>query len=74
MANELKKVEIGLGVGHVVSTRLSDDALQGLRKAVEQGSGWYDLETEDETIALNVATVVFMKVAGAPHAIGFTRS
>jgi hypothetical protein len=70
---ELKKVEVGLGVGQVVTGRLTDDALQGLRKAVEQGSGWHDLETEDGTVSLNLATVVFIKVAGTPHTVGFTR-
>jgi hypothetical protein len=40
---------------------------------VEQGSGWHDLETEDGTVSLNLATVVFIKVAGTPHTVGFTR-
>lgn len=70
---DTKKVEVGLGVGQVINTRLSDEALGGLRNAVEAGSGWYDLETEDGTVALNLATVVFIKVAGTPHTIGFTR-
>lgn len=69
---DTKKVEIGLGVGQAVSARLTEDALQKLRKAVERGSGWHDIETEDGTVALNLASVVFIKVAGAPHTIGFT--
>jgi hypothetical protein len=67
-----KKVEIGLGVGQVVSTRLTDEELRRLREAVERGEGWFDLETEDSTLVINLATVVFIKVAGAPHTIGFT--
>jgi hypothetical protein len=68
-----KKVEIGLGIGQVVSARLTDDELTRLREAVERGEGWFDLETEDATLVINLATVVFLKVAGAPHTIGFTR-
>ena len=67
-----KKVEIGLGVGQVVSARLTDDELSRLREAVERGEGWFDLESEDATLVINLATVVFIKVAGAPHTIGFT--
>jgi hypothetical protein len=67
-----KKVEIGLGIGQVVSARLTDDDLSRLREAVEKGEGWFDLETEDATLVINLATVVFLKVAGAPHTIGFT--
>lgn len=69
---DMKKVEVGLGVGQVISVRLTDDALRGFREAVERGTGWHDLETDEATVAINVATVLFIKVAGAPHSIGFT--
>ena len=69
---DLKKVEIGLGIGQVVNARLSGDELSRLREAVERGEGWFELETEDSTLVINLATVVFVKVAGAPHTIGFT--
>ena len=67
---ERKKVEIGLGL-QVVSARLSDEELGRLREAVERGEGWFDLETEDGTLMINIAVVVFIKVAGAPHQVGF---
>jgi hypothetical protein len=68
---ERKKVEIGLGL-QVISARLTDEELRRLREAVDRGDGWFDLETEDGTLVLNLATVIFLKVAGAPHTIGFT--
>jgi hypothetical protein len=67
-----KKIEIGLGVGQIVNARLTDEELRRLREAVERGDGWLDLDTEDSTLVINLATVVFIKVAGAPHTIGFT--
>jgi len=67
-----KKVEIGLGVGQIVTARLTDEELSRLRQAVERPDGWIDLETEDATLVINLAVVVFIKVAGAPHTIGFT--
>ena len=68
---EKKKVEIGLGVAQVVSARMTDDELTRLRAAVERGEGWFDLETDDGTLVINLAVVVFLKVAGATHSVGF---
>jgi hypothetical protein len=68
---ERKKVEIGLGVAQVVSARLTVEELKRLREAVESGEGWFDVETDDGTLVINLAVVVFLKVAGAPHSVGF---
>jgi hypothetical protein len=72
MASEQTKVEIGFGIGQVLSVKLAGDELSDLRKAVESGKGWYDLKTQEGTVSLNLATVVFIRVADATHAIGFT--
>jgi hypothetical protein len=71
MANA-KKVEIGFGIGQALSVKLTDEQLTDLRKAVESGGGWYDLSTDDATVALNLATVVFIRVDDSAHAIGFS--
>ena len=70
MAEQLK-VEIGFGLSQVVSVRLTESELSDLRKTVEAGTGWYDLKTQEGTVALNLATVVFIRVADAEHSIGF---
>jgi hypothetical protein len=69
---EQARVEIGFGIGQVLSVKLSEDELAALRKAVEAGSGWHDLRTQEGTVALNVATVVFIRVDDAAHSIGFS--
>ena len=69
---EQTKVEIGLGIGQVVSVKLTESQLSDLRKALEKGGGWYDLKTAEGSVALNLATVVFVRVADASHAIGFS--
>ena len=71
---DTKKVEIGFGIGQALSVKLTDDDLSDLRSAVEQEGGWYDLKTEDATIALNLATVVFIRVDDSAHRIGFSGS
>jgi hypothetical protein len=66
------KVEIGFGIGQVVSVKLTEKELGELRKAVEAGSGWYDLKADDDTIALNLATVVFIRASDTSHRVGFS--
>jgi hypothetical protein len=70
---ERKRVEIGLGIGQGLAVRLTEEELKRFREQVERGEGWFDLETDEGTVALNLATVVFIKVA-SPHTIGFTGS
>ena len=61
---------------HHVAYRVDDiDAtlteLADLRKAVEDGKGWYDVKISEGSVALNLATVVFIRVADGDHSIGF---
>jgi hypothetical protein len=72
MAEEETKVEIGFGIGQVLSVKLTESQLGDLRTAVESGSGWFDLTTQEGSVALNLATVVFIRVNEAPHTIGFS--
>jgi hypothetical protein len=68
---EATRVEIGLGIGQVVSARLDEDALQDLRRALEAGQGWHELKSEDGTLVINLSTVVFLRVADRRQPIGF---
>lgn len=72
MAEEATRVEIGVGIGQVLSVKLTEKELGDLRKAVESGKGWHDMKTAEGTVALNVATVVFLRVDDAAHKIGFS--
>ena len=71
---EATKVEIGLGIGQVVTARLDEDGLKKLRTALEAGDGWHEMTTDDETIVINLSTVVFLRVADRTHSIGFAGS
>jgi hypothetical protein len=66
------KVEIGFGIGQVLSLKLDDKELAELRKAVEVGRGWHDLRTPEGSVSLNLATVVFIRVADPQRGIGFS--
>ena len=68
---EATRVEIGLGIGQVVSARVDEQGLKDLRDAVENGEGWHELDTDDGTLVINVKTVVFLRIADRSHSIGF---
>jgi hypothetical protein len=72
MASGQTKVEIGFGIGQILSVKLTESELSDLRKAVESDKGWYDLKTAEGSVALNLATVVFLRVNDATHSIGFS--
>ncbi|HEX6782376.1 MAG TPA: hypothetical protein VF125_10155 [Solirubrobacterales bacterium] len=67
---EAQRVEIGFEGGQVISTRLGDEDLNDLRTQLEQG-GWYDLHTEEGTIALYLGKVQFLRVESGEHRVGF---
>lgn len=67
---EAQRVEIGFEGGQVISTRLTDGDLKDLRGRLEQG-GWYDLHTEEGTIALYLGKIAFVRVESGEHRVGF---
>ena len=69
---EMKRIEVGFAGGQVMSARVSDDALQTLREAVQRGHDWHDLDAEDGPVTLDTKQVVFVRTAAAAHTIGFS--
>lgn len=67
---DAQRVEIGFEGGQVISTRLADQDLKDLRSRLEQG-GWYDLHSEEGTIALYLGKVQFLRVESGEHRVGF---
>ncbi len=66
------KVEIGFEGGQVLPARLSEATLKELRLALDAGSGWLDLECDDDgTIAVDLARVAFLRIASSDQHIGF---
>jgi hypothetical protein len=76
---EPQRVEIGFSSGQVMATRLEARQLESLRQVLtssdklsSEAAGWYELESADGKISLDLRQVVFVRVAGLPHTIGFT--
>jgi hypothetical protein len=76
---EANRVEIGFDGGQVMVARLDAEQLDALKKAVastdkldSEAGGWYELESTDGAISLDLRKVVFVRRAAASHTIGFS--
>ena len=66
-----ERVSIGFSGGQVVEVRIDDGKLKDLRKALEKGDGWLDLDAEEGMVAIDLTKVVFIRSATTPQRIGF---
>jgi hypothetical protein len=67
-----ERIEIGFGGGQVVAVRVAPKELAELRRAVNKAGGWYDLNTEDGDLAIDLGQIVFIRVAAPEHRVGFS--
>jgi len=66
-----ERVSIGFSGGQIVEVRIDDGKLRDLRKALEKGDGWLDLDAEEGMVAIDLSQVVFLRSATTPQRIGF---
>lgn len=69
-ADRPQRISVGFHGGQVLTARVDTDELKKLRRALESG-GWHELDTEEGTVALNLATVVYVNVDADEHRVGF---
>jgi hypothetical protein len=69
---EHKRVEVGFIGGQAIAVRLADDVYDRLRRALADGARWYDVDTADGPIALDLGQVVFLRLDNAEHRVGFS--
>ncbi len=65
-----QRISIGFQGGQVLSARVPPDELKKLRRGLD-GGGWHELGTEEGTVALNLAQVVYVNVDSDEHTVGF---
>jgi len=67
-----ERVSIGFSGGQVVEVRIDDGKLRDLRRALEKGNGWLDIEAEEGAVSIDLGQVVFIRSATTPQKIGFS--
>jgi hypothetical protein len=66
-----ERVSIGFTGGGMVEVRIDDGKLKDLRKALDKAEGWYDIDAEEGSVAIDLSQVVFIRSATTPGRIGF---
>ena len=69
---ELRRVEVGFSGGQAIAMRVSEEAYDRLRRAVQDGNRWHELQTIDGMVALDLGQVVFVRLDTGEHRVGFS--
>jgi hypothetical protein len=57
--------------GGAIPLRVSDEELAALREAIKKGE-WHDIQTDEGTVTINLAVVVYLNVESAERGVGFS--
>jgi hypothetical protein len=73
MAEPARRIDIGFKGGQVLPCRVKQEAWDGLRKALSDSSSdrWYELETQDSQVAIDLAQVVYARLDTEDQKVGF---
>jgi hypothetical protein len=69
---EQRRVEVGFTGGQAIALRLTQKGYENLRKDVQRGGGWTEVESADGVVSLNLDAIVFMKLDTGEHRVGFS--
>ena len=72
MADEIRRVTIGLVGMQVLELRVSDEAYQDFRKVLEgETPGWHTVRTQDSEVFVDLSKVVYVSLASQEQRVGF---
>jgi hypothetical protein len=73
MAEESRRIDIGFQGGQVLPARVKQAAFDGLRSALsdERAERWFELETQDSRISIDLSQVVYIRIDTDEQRVGF---
>ena len=72
MADDIRRISVGLIAMQVLELRVADDAYQELRRALESGNaGWHTIRTQDAEVFVDLSKVSYVSLASQEHRVGF---
>jgi hypothetical protein len=71
--DETRRIDIGFQGGQVLPARVKRTAYDGLNKALtdERSGRWYDLDTLDSKISIDLSQVVYVRIDTEEQHVGF---
>lgn len=72
MAEDVRRITIGLIAMQVLELRVTDAAYEDLRKALQSESpGWHTIPTQDSEVYVDLSKVSYVSLASQEHRVGF---
>jgi hypothetical protein len=73
MTDPPNRIDIGFQGGQVLPCRVAQEAYDGLRKALADPNAdrWYELETQDSEVALDLSQIVYLRLDTEGQKVGF---
>jgi hypothetical protein len=73
MADESRRIDIGFQGGPVLPARVKQSAYDALRDALgdERASRWFELETLDSKVSIDLSQVVYVRIDTEEQRVGF---
>jgi len=72
MAEDVRRITVGLVAMQVLELRVTDAAYQDLRRALDGGSpGWHTIPTQDSEVYIDLSKVSYVSLASQEHRVGF---
>jgi hypothetical protein len=60
------------GNSQVLSLRISDEQLEALRRALQEGrERWHEVEATDGAVRVDLGQVTYLRVESGEHRVGF---
>jgi hypothetical protein len=70
--NAVRRTALGFQGGQVLSLRLSEEALTGLRDTLKEGrERWVEVEASDGAVLVDIGQLVYLRVESDEQRIGF---
>jgi hypothetical protein len=73
MADESRRIDIGFKGGPVLPARVKQSAYDDLHEALadERAGRWFELETLDSKVAIDLSQVVYVRIDTEEQRVGF---
>jgi hypothetical protein len=72
MADDTRRISIGMIGMQVLELRVKDDAYEDLRRVLEgDAPGWHTIPTQDSEVFVDLSKVVYVSLASQEQRVGF---
>ncbi len=73
MTDESRRIDIGFKGGQVLPARVKQSSFDDMREALgdERAERWFELETVDSKISVDLSEVVYVRVDTEAQRVGF---